>query len=264
MKEVIGLLVAILFLTGCVTTKPLPKPVDTISAIEFTHVLRASTTTGMDTVWGGIADTKGNFDGYNSLNAWWCPRHKAVNSVWDVRNQYRKFCAAHGGKYDRPFCRSSANPDDVLFTMSLIKSHKCAGNYPTAHVIIAEPTGSHFAPGYIEHLRKSDYKTIAEIEVGKRVEQDRVRKRHYAAREKEKQDAVLKKQMGTRVCKDVFSRTSNLTYVGYIEKVTDLKIQIRISDALIRGRQILRPDGFQSSVVWDYPLNWYVCESMFY
>lgn len=264
MKGMIGLIVSLLLISGCTTTKPLPNQGKTKSVIEFTHALRASTSTGFDAMWGGIADSKGTYDGYKSLNAWWCPNHKEVSNLRDVRSQYIGFCASLGGTYDRPFCRNSANPDDVLFTMTMINPQKCAGNSPTARVVVAEPTGSHFASGYLEMLRKSGFKSVGAIEEEKRKEQEQARERDFAAREKAKRDAVLKKQVGTRVCKDAYGGTSYITYVGYIEKVADPKIQIRISDALIRGKQVLRPDGFQSSVVWDFPLNWYVCESMFY
>lgn len=55
--------------------------------------------------------------------------------------------------------------------------------------------------------------------------------------------------------------TGTLVYVGYVEGMTDEKIQIRIARAFFAERPSVSPEGFSSStVIWDDPMNWDLCQ----
>ncbi len=65
------------------------------------------------------------------------------------------------------------------------------------------------------------------------------------------------RQIGSRICRV----DSGVRYIGFTEGVSpdNGRIQIRVSDAHADGYPGLRPGGFQSSIIWDDPMNWDIC-----
>lgn len=73
---------------------------------------------------------------------------------------------------------------------------------------------------------------------------------------KKSEHRYLLQEIGTQICKD----ERGIQYVGFIEHIESEKLQIRISSSSFIGAPNSRPSGFQPSMVWDFPSNWYVCE----
>lgn len=86
--------------------------------------------------------------------------------------------------------------------------------------------------------------------------------------ERRKNNLTLVKKIGARICqeKPVTERghTYTFIYVGYVEAISEDKVQIRISDAYLKAlktsSQSSRPEGFASSIIWESPMNWDLCE----
>lgn len=70
------------------------------------------------------------------------------------------------------------------------------------------------------------------------------------------------RKIGARICQERRGNSvyGNIIYVGFVEGMTDEKVQIRISDAYFKNDSNVRPGGFSSSIIWDSPLNWDLCE----
>jgi len=74
--------------------------------------------------------------------------------------------------------------------------------------------------------------------------------------EQRQRDQSMIRKVGTQVCKEV---GRNIIYTGYVEKVADDKLQIRIAEAHLKGNPSLRPGGFTATTVWDSPMQWDLC-----
>lgn len=74
--------------------------------------------------------------------------------------------------------------------------------------------------------------------------------------EQRQRDQALIRKIGARVCQD---RGNGITNVGYVEKVTEEKVQIRIADAHYNGDSNIHPSGFSPSIIWDSPMQWDLC-----
>lgn len=73
--------------------------------------------------------------------------------------------------------------------------------------------------------------------------------------ERRKQNLHLIRKVGTKVCKT----QGQFLYIGFVERVAEDKIQIRIADAVVEQNHNLKIGGFAQSIVWDNPLNWDLC-----
>jgi len=92
-----------------------------------------------------------------------------------------------------------------------------------------------------------------------------------AITERRTRNLPLVRKIGAKICQEkteseIRPRYNNpfvYVYVGYVESISEDKVQIRISDAYRKSpmpSQKSRPDGFSSSIIWDSPLNWDLCE----
>ena len=73
--------------------------------------------------------------------------------------------------------------------------------------------------------------------------------------ERRKQNLHLIRNVGTKVCK----AQGQFLYIGFVERVADDKIQIRIADAVVEQNHNVKIGGFAQSIVWDNPLSWDLC-----
>ena len=88
--------------------------------------------------------------------------------------------------------------------------------------------------------------------------------------ERRKNNLPMVKKIGARICQEKAELKrfgardqSVYVYIGYVESIADDKVQIRISDAYRKGSfddLKIKPDGFTSSIIWDSPMNWDLCE----
>lgn len=251
----------LLSLTGCFSTNSqLLKPDQADSLIEFTKELRDRTSAGLDSVMVKIGNESVDKDYLKAYKTWWCPRHTKVNSTADVEKQYEQYCEHKGGRFEKPYCINVNNPDDVLFIAQIRNSRKCTGGYSTADVMIVEPIGDRTSRGYVAALKKYGFKTQKEREAERRRNEFKYAQATNAVKRRQERDAPFMKVIGTKICKDDIKNLAyTTTYIGYIERVEAKNIQIRITDAIVNNNPRMHPGGFRSSVIWDSPLNWYVC-----
>ena len=78
-----------------------------------------------------------------------------------------------------------------------------------------------------------------------------------AIRELRRQDLPRMRKIGARICRQ---RGTGIVYVGYVEAITDDKVQIRVADAFPAGHPGVRVGGFSPSIIWDSPMEWDLCE----
>lgn len=69
-------------------------------------------------------------------------------------------------------------------------------------------------------------------------------------------DQILIRKIGAEVCQEF---GHGMIYEGYVEKITDDKIQIRIGNAHLKGDPTIHPGGFIPSIIWDSPMQWDLC-----
>ena len=65
------------------------------------------------------------------------------------------------------------------------------------------------------------------------------------------------RKIGARICR---GRGTGIIFVGFVEAMTDEKIQIRVADAFPSGHPGVHVEGFAPSIIWDSPLDWLPCE----
>lgn len=66
----------------------------------------------------------------------------------------------------------------------------------------------------------------------------------------------LIKRVGARICQD----RNEFIFVGFVERIAEEKIQIRVARAQLASSPGFGPGGFSPHIIWDYPYNWYLCE----
>lgn len=123
---------------------------------------------------------------------------------------------------------------------------------------------------YKEMMQAADSEVLATLErqnlesereaEAKKLEVEKARKdldEVMAAYHKKKIEGV--REIGAKICKVEEGRDA-LVHVGFVERLAENKIQIRVVDAYYRERTWARPVGFESLIIWDYPISWQRCE----
>jgi hypothetical protein len=64
------------------------------------------------------------------------------------------------------------------------------------------------------------------------------------------------RKIGAKICQ----RNGEVVKLGYVEGMTDEKVQIRISEAFLAANRSYSPSNFVPTIVWDSPMNWDLCE----
>jgi hypothetical protein len=98
-------------------------------------------------------------------------------------------------------------------------------------------------------------KDDAALDRNKKLMEQRVSE--IATANRRKQNLPLVRKIGAKICQE---RQGNIIYVGYVESMTDEKVQIRISDAYYKSNSNVHVNNNSSSIIWDSPLNWDLCE----
>ena len=75
--------------------------------------------------------------------------------------------------------------------------------------------------------------------------------------ERRKRELPAVRRIGARICQE---RDRGVVYVGYVEGMTEEKVQIRIADAIFPGAPGVKPAGFTPTIIWESPLQWDLCE----
>ena len=77
-----------------------------------------------------------------------------------------------------------------------------------------------------------------------------------AIQERRKQQLPMVRKVGAKICQ----LKGQLLYIGFVESLTDDKIQIRTVDAVVNENHNAHLTSFRPSIIWDSPLNWDLCE----
>jgi len=112
------------------------------------------------------------------------------------------------------------------------------------------------AQGYLHPITQHEFVTDQELAAERRQELATAANAGLMVIEQRKRDQALIRQVGVRVCQE---SGRDIIYTGYVEHVTDDKLQIRIADAHFKGNPSLHPSGFSPSTVWDSPMQWDLC-----
>ncbi|KEQ14627.1 hypothetical protein GZ77_09920 [Endozoicomonas montiporae] len=76
-----------------------------------------------------------------------------------------------------------------------------------------------------------------------------------AKRKNQQGQLIVASGVGTKVCK----LESGIVYAGFVERIENSKIKVSVVSATLRGSSNIRPSGFQQTITWDKPENWYSC-----
>jgi hypothetical protein len=73
----------------------------------------------------------------------------------------------------------------------------------------------------------------------------------------------LIRKIGAKICQNgrvqMGHEQIKVVSVGYVEGITDDKVKIRVSRTYFKSNPSLSPSGFSPSIIWDDPMNWYLC-----
>lgn len=126
---------------------------------------------------------------------------------------------------------------------------------------------------WINRLFRSpnDRRTFVSLEESQRARDEQLIQRQEqqaAARAAERQRKIASlpyiRKVGAQICREwpysIGHGQISVIEVGYVEGVTNDKVQIRISRAYLKVAPNSSPGGFQSSIIWDDPMNWDLCQ----
>ncbi|WP_303285327.1 hypothetical protein [Marinobacter sp. SS8-8] len=146
--------------------------------------------------------------------------------------------------------------EPTLFSAKRAKSN--LGSGPKAKKVYEEVMRV-AGPGVLAALSKDEHnvrrQTQSRIENVERARNDL--QAQIASIRQKKIDGV--REIGARICR-VEEGRSGVVYVGYVERIAESKVQIRVANSYFKDATYSRPAGFEPSIIWDYPANWQRCE----
>jgi hypothetical protein len=110
--------------------------------------------------------------------------------------------------------------------------------------------------GHLHPIANHEFVTDQDFMAIRNRELKQVADAGLAITEQRKRDQPLIRKIGARICQE---RGQGVIYIGYVEGITDDKVQIRISDAQFKGSPENRPGGFSPTIIWDSPMQWDLC-----
>lgn len=187
-------------------------------------------------------------------------------------------CTRQGGVYQRPLCMDK-NEDVALFAADVqdtpAASRLCNSTLEDFYIVSAEPGPTVQRKEFTVLMSRLGFKTKtnldAEAAQRRKKEQAELQSRTELLAmmvENERQARIknlpLKRKIGAKICQtgtvNVGKEQMRVVSVGYVEGITDEKIQIRISSAHFEKYPNLSPGGFLQSIAWDNPMNWDLCQ----
>lgn len=201
-------------------------------------------------------------DGFVSDIQSWC-ENPAIkrNLLQEATAEVQSLCERRGGRQDGRFCKRADDPDEVIFSASVVRRSD-GGGCERIQAAVIEPAGARNHPGYVAALRRVGYITLSEAKVLEDAQRARQLARtrtaeQLAAAERDRHLAELPvmRKRGSTICRN----DSGNTYRGYVEDFTDEKIKISVAEAFRTGVPNFNPGGFQPSVIWDFPSRWRLC-----
>jgi len=262
----------VLFVTGCgsVSTSGYiarlspPSPDKFSSAVDF-----ANAYTGAK----GVT----NPDGVRSTRTRMCGTPFGASRKNLYLTGAGEICVRQGGKFQRPLCMDQ-NDENIIFVANTedtpASSRTCDGSLEDFYVIAAEPVQTVQPREFTALISNYGYKKRAvieaEAEARRKVEQNQLKMRmeeqallFEAQRKAKLKDLPQIRKIGAQICKrgmvQVGYGQMEVVSVGFVEGITDDKVQIRVARAYFASTPSLSPGGFSPSIIWDYPMNWDLC-----
>ncbi|MHA4868697.1 hypothetical protein ACXZ1M_13455 [Duganella sp. PWIR1] len=110
--------------------------------------------------------------------------------------------------------------------------------------------------GFLNPIAGNTYITDQELMAKREQELVADTNASLAVAEQRKRDQIFIRKIGAHVCKE-YGR--GIIYSGYVESITDDKVQIHIAAAYFKDSPNFRPTGFSPSTIWESPLQWDLC-----
>ena len=189
-----------------------------------------------------------------------------------------QICSRQGGTYQRPLCLDQ-NEGSAIFAADVqdtpSSSRLCNRELEDFDVIAIEPVPAVQRREFTVLMNKFGYKTKAAAEADavarRKAEQEQLKARMElqaslleAQRQTKLKNLPLIRKIGAQICQHGTVRMGyeqvKVVSVGYVEGITDDKVQIRISRAYFESNPSVSPGGFSPSIIWDYPMNWDLCQ----
>ena len=265
--------VLVLALSACASAPPAPISSDT-SAIALGESLRKSLTTNpIYMPINSAFDKEVEGDGYSEYhNGNFCPERSHGDPEARMNAAFASLCTAHQGTMDGAYCRSSVDPEQVLFAgRAQVDSgpNRCYETFHVSQLMVVQPKGEVGNAGYMARLQKLGYHTYAE-EQRKKAElarqaaerarevaaQDAERERQEQRREDEARAWRKTASIGDQTCRPDGTGTIG----GFIEQITaDGKYQIRLSWHWRGGPNSPYRDNLTQSIIWEPMSLWGPC-----
>jgi hypothetical protein len=101
-----------------------------------------------------------------------------------------------------------------------------------------------------------DYGTSGQIQAFRRDVANQQAAAQAALIERRRQNLPLMTKQGAKLCQV----QGQIRYVGFVETVTDDKVQIRVVEGMFNDNNGYALANFKPQIIWDSPLNWDLCE----
>lgn len=193
-----------------------------------------------------------------------------LTSVGDI-------CARQGGVYQRPLCMDK-NDNVALFAADAqdtpAASRLCNSTLEDFYVTAAEPGPTVQPQDFTVLMSRLGFKTKTSLDAEavqrRKKEQAELKSRMelQAMMVENERQARFKnlpqiRKIGAKICQpgtfSVGNEKMRVISVGYVEGITDEKVQIRIASAYFEKHPNLSPGGFSPSIIWDTPMSWDLC-----
>jgi len=251
-------------LSGCLSATNVKPTEDHKDIVDFSISVVKDMSHKLGKLVAPLSNKLENHDTYVIFHATVFPVNGGISGIL---TSYNDFCNYSGGFYQHNACKLEQKTDKVLFWAKVTRLPKLDGrsSTPKVGIEVIHPTKSIKNKKYLSALIDHGYEMSEKRSLRKINEQMLNEKQVRAHKLKMQISKELKQQMplvrkiGSRICQIRTHRMRDVKYIGYVEQVTNDKIQIRISRAHFVSIPNMRPGGFEPSIIWDSPWNWVVC-----
>jgi hypothetical protein len=190
-------------------------------------------------------------DGYHRLNQLvsFCYSNTQKSLGPDALAQgFNRACSQRGGVLDNGFCKTTSDPELVLFMVKLTVPRDRCDRQVSMLVPTVEPHTAAFRQarqheGFLTRVEQQEKlnRDIANAQVRRALEEaswQRMRVR------------------GMTVCRD----EQGVRYVGFVEDFTDERMKVSVTRAQLLNAPGYSPGGFKAETIWTRPEGWLPCE----
>ncbi|WP_299874502.1 hypothetical protein [uncultured Cocleimonas sp.] len=190
------------------------------------------------------------------------------NDINGIRTQFATHCSSVGGKFEGGACKKIGSNDTVLYFVNLKHTGKIYNTTTygaVKHVGIStiSPKKGLNDPAYRKAIRDLGYISPTHEKLINRLDQQLANKKSEMRQrvlneklDRHNRELPYKKKIGAKIC----TVRDNINYIGYVERIAEEKVQIRISHAHVVNYPSMSPGGFKPSIIWANVSIWNLCE----